>query len=138
MKSEILSYASSATCRKPRRWWLPLAFLGVAAGEWHFPRLTPTFFPTLLDNAMLGLLLVGAIVIGYASSLPGWAVSGFGALGVCLYLVANLHDNNFRANYYWGGLLLPWCPWLIGGAIVARLAGAAGRLLARQAASRSL
>jgi hypothetical protein len=63
---------------------------------------TSTFFPTLVDNAMLGLLVVGAFVIGCVSSLPGWALPGFGALGICLYLVANVHDNNFRDNYWCG------------------------------------
>jgi hypothetical protein len=127
----IIDYATPETPRRPRRVWMPVLLIVVAALEWNSPRLTPTFFPTLLDEAMLCLLAVGSVLIGYSSSLPSPAISGFGALGVCLFLVANLNDNNFRANYYWSDLLLPWSLMVVAGAVAARFGAMLGRAAAK-------
>jgi hypothetical protein len=127
----VIDYATPETPRRPRRAWLPVLLIVVATLVWHWPRLTPTFFPNLLDKSMLCLLLFGSVLIGYSSSLPSSAISGFGALGVCLFLSANLNDNNFRANYYWSDLLLPWSLMVVGGAVAARLGAMLGRAAAK-------
>jgi hypothetical protein len=127
----IIDYSTADTPRRPLRAWLPVLLICVAALVWHWPRLTPTFFPNLLDKTMLGLLGLGSVLIGYRSSLPAPAVFGFGALGVCLFLLANLNDNNFRANYCWSDLLLPWSLMILGGAVAARLGAILGRAVAK-------
>ena len=43
----------------------------VSTMVWYRPRLTPTFFPDVLDKATLGVLLAGAFAVGYLCRIPG-------------------------------------------------------------------
>ena len=122
----ILDYALPTTA-KPRRPWLPAVFLSLAFVVWNRPRLTPTGYPNGLDWTVLVLLGAGALVMARYSSLPGWVFVGYGAAGVVLFLFANFHDNNFRANTGAEDILLPWCAMVAGGALVSRTIAFAGR-----------
>lgn len=130
VKPGILSYSAHSERAQPR-YWIPAAMLGIALLVWDSPRLTPTFFPTTLDWMVLVLFIPVTILMARYSSLPGWAFTTFGGLGVCLFLVANLDDNNFRANFYLDDILLPWCLMVAGGAIGARMIAAVVRFVSR-------
>jgi hypothetical protein len=127
MDPQVLNY--SVSDQRRRRAWLPVVLIFCAAAVWHWPRLTPTMFPNILDQSMLGVLLLGALCIGYFCQLPAWVVGGYGALGMWLFLIANFNDNNFRANYTAAELMLPWSIAVAGGAVSAWLAALAGRII---------
>lgn len=132
MQPNVLDY--SGTAERRRRAWLPTVLILSAATVWHWPRLTPTMFPNLLDQSMLGMLLLGAFWMGYFCRLPAWIIGGYGALGMWLFLVANFHDNIFRANNAAAELVLPWSLAVTGGAVFAWLGGLLGRIIGVSAA----
>src|SRR5215210_3704338 len=126
----ILGYGRSAPA-KPLRLWVPVAVLSLALLAWNRPRLTPTFFPDRRDLTMLVVLAPAAFAMARWSSMPGWALGAFGAIGVALFLLANLNDNNFRAYTSASEVLMPWCAMVaaggLAGGVIALAARRAGR-----------
>jgi hypothetical protein len=130
---KILDYAAPVT-PKPRRYWMPVVCLGIAFGVWNWPRLTPTGFPNRADLGTLVLLVPAAVVMARFSSLPRSAFALFGAAGVAFFLLANLNDNNFRANTVVSDVMLAWCATVAAGALV----GVAVAMLSRGEADGSI
>jgi apolipoprotein N-acyltransferase len=126
----VLDYASTASAKR-RRLWVPPVFLSLAFTVWYWPRLTPTFFPNGFDWKVLALLAPSALAMARYSSLPGWAFVAYGAVAVFLFLCANFHDNNFRANTDAHDILLPWSAMVVGGALASRVIASIGRTAAR-------
>jgi hypothetical protein len=116
--ANIIDYAPIEN-RRARRAWMPLVLMLASTLIWYRPRLTPTFFPDLLDEAALGALLAGAFAVGYWCWIPGWATLAFGGLAVVLFLMANLDDNNFRANTRPADVFWLWSLSVAAGAIIA-------------------
>jgi len=118
----VLTYASPRVTELPRRWWMPAAFLLSAFCVWNSHGLTPTFYPTPLDKAMLAIVFAGAVVMARTSSLPELWFCVYGELATTLFVLANFNDNNFRANTPpdpWD-LLLPWCVMIFVSAMACR------------------
>lgn len=125
-RAPTLNYIEPGAEQSPRRWWLPIVLLFGASLFWDMPRGTPSFFPDQNDKLLLGAMFLGSFLIGCFCSLPTWVRSAFGAVTVCLFLVANLNDNNFRANIYLGDVLLPWSIYVLGGGVLSSLLAALG------------
>lgn len=125
-QAPTLNYIEPGAEQLPRRWWLPIVLLIAASLFWDMPRGTPSFFPDHNDKLLLGAMFLGSFVIGYFCSLPTWVRSAFGAVTVCLFLLANLNDNNFSANIYLGDVLLPWTLYVLGGGVLSSVLAALG------------
>lgn len=121
-----LNYLEPGAEQQPRRWWLPVVLLFGASLFWDMPRGTPSSFPDHNDKLLLGAMFLGSFLIGCLCSLPKWVRSAFGAATVCLFLLANLNDNNFRANIYLGDVLLPWSLYVFAGGVLSSLLAAMG------------
>jgi hypothetical protein len=122
-----LDYTVPENQRQTRRRWLPLAVLLGCSTVWYWPRLTPTGFPNLFDQLMLGVLIIGAFAVGYLCKVPGWVLLVYGGLGVSFFLLANLNDNNFRGNTRPEDIMVRWSVYVASGAIATRVLAVLGR-----------